>query len=388
MQNVTFDADARVPIKSWCSDIESSAMQQAVNLSKLPFAFKHIALMPDTHMGYGMPIGGILATKGVIIPQAIGYDIGCGVNAVKTSFIIDHFYKDKIKAIMGEIKKVVPVGFKHHKHPKSWAYFDEAPDIPIIQQELNSARKQIGTLGGGNHFIELQIDAYNDNLWIMIHSGSRNFGLKIAKEYHEKAKKLCEKYYSDIPTKELSFLPIDSDEGQEYISCMNFALRFAEASRCMMMNSVLEIVESYFKSTYVMGIDCHHNYAAMENHFGSNVMLHRKGAILARKGHFGIIPGSQGTSSFIVKGKGNADSFNSCSHGAGRAMSRTKARNELDLDKEIKELNDKGIVHSIRNKKDLDEASGAYKDINQVMKQQEDLVDIFTKLEPLGVIKA
>lgn len=382
------DTGMGLPIKSWCEDIEAGSMKQAANLANLPFAFRHIALMPDCHLGYGMPIGGVMATQGVIIPNAVGVDIGCGMIANKTEFPYP-ISKDEIKEIFTEVRKVIPVGFKHHQEEQSSVVFaiETKPDIPIIQQEWDSAKRQIGTLGSGNHFIELQRGS-DKNLWLMIHSGSRNFGLKIAKTYHNIAKKLCEKWFSDIPDKDLSFLPMDSEEGQEYFEAMKFALLFAAFNRRMMMQRFMEIVTEQLNCAFPeTAIDVHHNYARMENHFGKNVMVHRKGATSAKEGELGIIPGSQGTRSYIIEGLGNKESFMSCSHGAGRKMGRKEAKRVLNLEEEQKILDSKGIIHSVRGVDNLDEASGAYKDIDVVMKSQEDLVKIKVELTPLGVIK-
>ena len=373
-------------VKSWCKDPESGAMEQAWNLADLPFAFRHIALMPDVHQGYGMPIGGVMATQGAIIPNCVGVDIGCGIRAVKTNFPCKDLNTDTIKSIMGKTREVIPVGFNHHENEQAWEGFDSAPDIRIIQQELSAATKQLGTLGGGNHFIELQ-ESTEGNLWLMIHSGSRNFGYKIAREYHNKAKELCERWYSCIPTPDLAFLPIGTHEAKEYYEAMNYALAFAKENRRVMMARLINVVKELIAMETILGIDIHHNYARFENHFKKNLIVHRKGATSAREGEEGIIPGSQGTCSYIVEGLGNPESFTSCSHGAGRTMSRKKARDTLDLEETIKELNAKGVVHSIRNVADLDEAPGAYKEIDGVMEAQKDLVKIVTKLTPLGVIK-
>ena len=264
------------------------------------------------------------------------------------------------------------------------------PHNPICSREWDSARKQIGTLGGGNHFLEIQKDS-EGTVWVMIHSGSRNLGYKVAKYYNDIAKELTGKWFSYVPKEwDLAFLPIASLEGEAYIREMNYCVEFALANRKLMMERVAEVFNSTlnWKSMDLSSmINIAHNYATIENHFGQNVMVHRKGATLAREGTMGIIPGSQGTKSYIVKGKGNKDSFMSCSHGAGRTMSRTKAENTLDLETEKKKLDDQGIVHGIRSKNDLDEAAGAYKDIAGVMKNQEDLVEIVAELSPMGVVK-
>ena len=247
----------------------------------------------------------------------------------------------------------------------------------------------MGTLGGGNHFIEIQKGS-DGHIWIMIHSGSRNLGKQVADYYNKLAVKLNDKWYSSIPKNwELAFLPIDNEEGKSYIREMNYCVEFALANRKLMMENIKSIFHHFYKSDISFDdmINIAHNYAKMENHFRENVIVHRKGATLATEKTVGIIPGSQGTRSFIVKGRGNLQSFNSCSHGAGRIMGRKEAERRLDLQTEIKSLDDKGILHTIRGAKDLDEAPGAYKDIDVVMKNQEDLIKILVELTPLGVIK-
>jgi len=372
----------RLPIKLWLDDIEEGALNQAKDLANLSFAWKWIAIMPDSHQGYGMPIGGVMATQGVIVPNAVGVDIGCGMIASKLS--LNEIDTETIKEIMGQIRTSIPVGFNHNKEPQDWDGFDYAPDIQIIQQELQSAKKQLGTLGGGNHFIEIQ-KGDDGHIWLMIHSGSRNFGFKTAKEYHDKAKKLCERWLSDIPNKDLSFLPMETPEGKEYYEAMNYCLRFAEASRSLMMSKSLAIINKITGAEDAHTVNIHHNYAAFEHHYKNNVLIHRKGATKATVGLEGIIPGSMGTSSYIVEGLGNPESFMSCSHGAGRKMGRKQAKRELNLEQEQGKM--KGIIHGLRNAGDLDEAPGAYKDIDEVMENQKDLVKIKVKLTPLGVIK-
>ncbi len=407
-----------VPIKSWCENPEEGAIEQARNLASLPFIFKQVNLMPDTHQGYGMPIGGVIATEGVVIINAVGVDIGCGMCAMKTS--LTDLSIEQIKKILGGsknyhggIRTFIPVGFDHHSKkqdsnlmPKMEIGIDKIIDkegevlfvrnekkirFPYIcRTEWQSALFQLGTLGGGNHFIEIQKGS-DGFIWVMIHSGSRNLGYKVAKHYNELAQKLCKQWYSNIPEFKgedgLAFLPVDSTEGQMYLDEMNYCLEFAYANRKLMMErckqAILDVIDCEFDEI----INIHHNYASLENHFGKNVWVHRKGATNAKEGQLGIIPGSQGTASYIVKGKGNPESFMSCSHGAGRAMSRKKARENLSLEEEQKKLNDQGIIHAVRNKCNLDEASGAYKNIDVVMEEQKDLVDIVVKLKPLAVVK-
>jgi tRNA-splicing ligase RtcB len=376
----------KLPIKLWLDDIEEGAIAQAKNLANLPFVFKWISIMPDSHQGYGMPIGGVMATRGVVVPNAVGVDIGCGMCAVPTS--LQSCDVETLKIIMGKIRESVPVGFNHLKEKAEWEGFARAPEVPIVQQELEKSRYQLGTLGGGNHFIEIQKGS-DGFVWIMLHSGSRNFGLKIAHEYHEKAKFWCEKWYSNIPDKDLSFFPVEVAEAKEYLAAMDFALEFAKENRFRMIEQIKNAFSSSVTEvSFGEIINIHHNYAAWEHHFDTDVIVHRKGATLAREGTIGLIPGSQGTKSYVVKGKGNPDSFMSCSHGAGRKMGRKQAQRELNLEAEQKRLDDQGIVHSVRNVSNLDEAAGAYKDIATVMSNQSDLVDIVVELSPMAVIKA
>jgi tRNA-splicing ligase RtcB (3'-phosphate/5'-hydroxy nucleic acid ligase) len=372
----------KVPVKSWSPDAEQGAIDQIEMAARLPFVFSHIAMMADAHSGYGVPIGSVVATKGVIVPFFVGVDIGCGMSAVKTSLTAIDGHA--LMGVMGDIRAAVPVGFNHHKEPRTWEGFDRAPDIQIIQAELQSARRQLGTLGGGNHFIEIQ-KGDDDHIWIMLHSGSRNFGLKTANAYHEKAKALCERWYSDIPHKDLSFLPMDDPAGQEYFAAMKYCLDFAAANRAEMMERIKAILYSRADASFDEPINIHHNYAVMENHFGTNVMVHRKGATRAYAWQVGIIPGSMGTASYITEGLGNPESFMSSSHGAGRLMGRKEATRTLNLEDEQAKM--AGIIHGLRNAADLDEAPGAYKDIDAVMANQADLVKILVKLLPLAVIK-
>src|ERR1035437_2809056 len=371
-------ATEKAPIKLWVSEPEEGALKQARNIANLPFVHKWVSLMPDCHQGYGMPVGGVLAADGVVVPNAVGVDIGCGKVAVKTP--IKSIHTDDLKIAMGRVREVVPVGFNHQTVDQKWAGFSCAPNIPIILIELKSAQKQLGTLGGGNHFAEFQEDE-EGNLWVMLHSGSRNFGLKVANVYHKVAQELCEKWHVPLPDKDLAFLPADCKEGDEYINAMNYCLEFAQANRETMMQNILTVLGV----KPVSSVNIHHNYAALENHYGKNVWVHRKGATRVRAGELGIIPGSMASSSYIVEGLGNPESFHSCSHGAGRRMGRKDAERRLNLAEEQAKM--VGIVHGLRNIDNLDEAPGAYKDIDTVMANQTDLVKIAVKLRPIGSIK-
>lgn len=372
----------RYPIKMWLDEIDAEALRQAKNLANLPFVFKWIALMPDSHVGFGMPIGGVLATREVIIPNCVGVDIGCGMAAVKTD--ISGLDTGQIKMVLSLVRQWIPVGFTHQHSDQPWEGFNRAPDIPIIQEQLASARRQLGTLGGGNHFLEIQ-RGDDGSIWLMVHSGSRNFGLQTASTYHKKAVALSGKWAADLPDKDLSFLPVDSKEGRDYFAAMNFCLQFAAANRALMMQRFTEALFTVVPGRVMDEINIHHNYAAFETHFGREVLVHRKGATRADAGLLGIIPGSMGTASYITQGLGNPDSFMSCSHGAGRRLGRKQAIRTLNLEAERRKL--EGIVHGVRAARDLEEAPGAYKDIDLVMDNQKDLTKILVRLRPLGVVK-
>ena len=380
------------PIKIWAKYVDAHAMKEIFNLSTLPFVFHHLAFMPDVHGGKGMPIGGVLATKGVVIPNAVGVDIGCGMCAVKTSLKVAGIPSEVLrKQILRGIRKQIPLGFDHHKEAQDEACMPHGFDIDkmtVVKRQYVSATKQVGTLGGGNHFLELQKDT-DGTLWIMIHSGSRNLGAQVGSYYNEKAKVLNKRWFSNInPDIDMAFLPMQSDEAHAYWDEMNYCIEFALCNRRLMMERICQTIgEVYPDAQFEPMINIAHNYAVWENHFDENCIVHRKGATRARVGEIGIIPGSQGTKSYIVEGLGNTDSFQSCSHGAGRAMSRTEAVRSLSLEDEVAKLEAQGIVHAIRGKNDLEEAAGAYKDIDEVMANQTDLVKIVTELSPVAVIK-
>jgi tRNA-splicing ligase RtcB len=381
----------KIPIKMWLDEPEEGSIKQALNLANLPFAFSHICLMPDTHQGYGMPIGGVMAADNVIVPNAVGVDIGCGMCAVKTNIEAGGLERKQLTQIMAGIRELVPLGFDHHEARQEESLMPQGynlDEMVIVKRQYLAALKQIGTLGGGNHFIELQ-RSEDGFLWIMIHSGSRNFGLQVAEYYNKQAKKLNEVYYSSVPPKaDLAFLPFETDEAHAYYNEMKYCTEFALSNRKLMMARVQHVVATVLSTIiFQPALNIAHNYAAWEKHFGKKVIVHRKGATSAKLGEIGIVPGSQGTKSYIVEGLGNPESFMSCSHGAGRLMSRTAAIRDLNLEEEKRKLDDLGILHSIRGKSDLEEASSAYKDISQVMAFQEDLVKILVELNPLAVIK-
>jgi tRNA-splicing ligase RtcB len=396
-------------ILSWVplDKLEEECLTQAKNLSELPFMHQHIALMPDAHAGMGMPIGGVLAAVGAIIPNAVGSDIGCGMIFQKTNIPasllneVDTPNGILAKHLIGAIMRCVPVGFAHHRDPQNCAVLDRVSTSThfcqneVLMPEIKSGYYQFGTLGGGNHFIELQSDD-DGNLCIMIHTGSRNFGFKICNYYNKVAQQLNEKWHSKVPKEyRLAFLPLDSDEGQEYLDWMNLALEFARENRYLILQRVMSVVlnsvKKYTGFTHVElenEIECHHNYAVLENHMGANVVVHRKGAIRACKGDRGIIPGSMGSYSYIVEGLGNPRSFHSCSHGAGRLMSRTKAKQEYSVESVMSDLKERGVVLGKHSMSDVaEECVWAYKNIDEVMNNQTDLVKPVLRLRTVAVVK-
>lgn len=387
----------KLPIQCWGDALDDNAAAQAENIASLPFAFHHIAMMPDAHVGYGMPIGGVLATRDAIIPNAVGVDIGCGMAAHRTTIKSEYIPDGELKNVMGKIREKVPVGFLSHKEPKELpSHLQNEPEVDFahldidglsIKSIIQKAQYQAGTLGGGNHFIEIQKDE-NDYIWVMVHSGSRNVGYTIANYFNKLAVKLNKKWLINTDN-ELAYLPLCTTEAKDYLIAMKYATEFATFNRYLIMRECIAALQNKKIDQYFVfqHYDICHNYVELENHFGSNVWVHRKGAIKARKDDVCIIPGSQGSNSYIGAGLGNPDSFTSCSHGAGRRMGRMEARKSLNIDNEKKILDDMGVVHSIRNQKDLDEAPSAYKDIDKVMEAQKDLVTIVHKLTPIAVIK-
>ncbi len=377
----------KIPIKLWLYDIEHTALEQAKDLANLPFAFRHVPVMPDAHQGYGMPIGAVLATENEIIPNAVGVDIGCGMCSIKTG--LNHLDRNKLEKIVSTLQRTIPVGFNHHdeKQDSRWMPDLHGLSLPVVEREYESATYQVGTLGGGNHFIEIQSGSDN-HIWIMIHSGSRNIGLQVARHYHNLAKNITQKRDKKIP-KDLSYFVKNVDkEFESYTNEMNYCIQFARNNRLLMMERVKEaFIDIAGDVTFSDFINKPHNFAAVENHFNKKLIIHRKGVTSAKRGEKGMIPGSQGTHSYIVIGKGNPETFESCSHGAGRVMSRTKARKTLNLKNEQQQLEEKGIMHAVKTRNDLDEAPSSYKDIKEVMASQEDLIEIDIELSPLAVIK-
>ena len=406
-----FDKDKMlIPIKIWTAsidDIEESCLQQAVNLASLPFAVDHIALMPDTHTGKGMPIGGVIACRNAVIPNAVGVDIGCGMAFVQTDIPVRLLREtmtgsgELIKMIIGSVLRNIPVGFKHYSKPQPSAVLDKAQteigkytaDEELIKY-IDESYYSVGTLGGGNHFIEIQEDE-NGLACIMLHSGSRMFGNMIGQHFNKLANSINEKYFSCVPfSYNLPFLPVDTDEGQRYLNWMHLAMDFAYENRAVMLEKVKavfsELAEKFIGiiPNYSDEVNCHHNYAALENHYGENVWVHRKGAVHAAEGEIAIIPGSMGSNSYIVKGNGNPESFLTSSHGAGRSYSRTGAMERFSVESVMLDLKERNVVLGKNSKKDVpEECRFAYKDIDTVMENQKELTTPIKKLFTVGVVK-
>ena len=395
-------SDGNVPAKIWTDEIEASATEQVRNLTRLPFIHKHVAIMPDVHAGYGSTVGAVIPTKGAIIPAAVGVDIGCGMMAVQTSLMAEQL-PDNLGELRNRIERAVPHGFvtirgrstkgawdiTPNSVISSWRkHFDDRHAILVQKHpklERKSPMKQLGTLGGGNHFIEVCLDKGN-HVWVMLHSGSRGIGNMIGQHFIELAKKDMQRHFINLPDKDLAYLVEGSEHFNDYVEAMLWAQDYARENRELMMQHVLRVMHELLPPFDLRNkaINCHHNYAEQENHFGSNVWVTRKGAVRAREGDLGIIPGSMGARSFIVQGLGNPESFHSCSHGAGRVMSRTKARNTFstaDL-----EAQTQGV--ECRTDADVvDEIPAAYKDIDAVMANQSDLVSVVAVLKQVLCVK-
>ena len=372
------------PIKAWADEIEAEAEKQLRNIAGLPFIYKHVAVMPDVHYGIGATVGSVIATKEAVIPAAVGVDIGCGMAAVRTNLTSRDFGSGDAAAIRHSIERGVPVGFRSHNEPRAEALrlAANAGLNKLGTKELC----QLGTLGGGNHFIEMCTDQ-DDRVWIVLHSGSRNLGKRLAEGHIDKAKKIAEQHFVRLSDPNLAFFSQGTSEFDAYKRDVEMAQDYAMINRRVMLAEIMSDVSHHFEKREVAfddPINCHHNYLAFESHFGENVIVTRKGAIRARPGDLGIIPGSMGTRSYIVEGKGNPESFMSCSHGAGRRMSRTQAKKTFTVADLAKQT---AGVECRKDKDVIDEIPGAYKDIDDVMALQADLVTIRHTLKQFMCVK-
>lgn len=397
--------NGRAPLKMWCDGvtIEDEALKQLDNVASLPFIFKHLAVMPDVHWGKGATVGSVIATKGAIVPAAVGVDIGCGMCAWRLTLNASDL-PDNLAAIRADIERAVPHGRTDNggrndrgafgnltpENETKWAGL-EARYRRILEKHpkakaFNGAN-HLGTLGTGNHFIEICLDE-DDHVWVMLHSGSRGAGNKIGSYFIDRAKEEMRRYFVDkfLPDQDLAYLVEQSDLFDDYVEAVSWAQDYAMANRLAMMEATLKALRGHLPAFEVTqtAINCHHNYIAQENHFGANVWVTRKGAVRARGGDLGIIPGSMGTGSFIVRGKGNRDSFCSCSHGAGRAMSRGEAKKRISLEDHAKAMT--GIECRL-DADVLDESPAAYKDISAVIAAQDDLIEIVHRLRQVLNVK-
>lgn len=390
-------SDQRVPVKIWTNEVDDRSRQQLANIASMPFVHHHVAAMPDVHLGIGATVGSVIATHKAIIPAAVGVDIGCGMVAARLSLTANDLDEKSLKKVFDQISRDVPVGRAQHKDSlvlvdsvrpfesglKSLT--DRHPELLKAFGKFSKWANQMGTLGGGNHFIEVCLDESNQ-VWLMLHSGSRGIGNAIADYFIKLARKDMERWMIQLPDRDLAYFPEGSEYFADYVEAVHWAQDYAFANRQAMLDLVLKGLEKHLPPFTVTteAVNCHHNYVAMEHHYGADVWVTRKGAIRAREGDLGIVPGSMGARSFIVRGKGNAESFCSSAHGAGRRMSRTEATKtftEADLEQQTSGVicrKDKGVI---------DEIPGAYKDIDVVMENQKDLTEILHTLKQVVCVK-
>ena len=397
--------DGGVPIKSWTLGVpfEPEAKQQLVNISQMPFIHPWVAVMPDVHLGKGATIGSVVPTLGAVIPAAVGVDIGCGMMAVRTSIKASEL-PDNLAAVRNAIERAVPHGRSNRargsRDKGAWsnvpddvmsawaplaAQFDVLQDKHRVLKKTNNIN-HLGTLGTGNHFIEMCLDEH-DGVWLMLHSGSRGVGNRIGTHFIEKAKKDMERWHIHLPDSDLAYLPEGTEHFDQYVEAVEWAQSFARINREVMMGRVIQAVRDSLGIEFearMEAVNCHHNYVSRENHYGKNVLVTRKGAVRAREGEMGIIPGSMGARSFIVRGLGNEESFCSCSHGAGRVMSRTKAKKLVSLEEHLKATAD---VECRKDAGVIDETPSAYKPIEKVMEAQKDLVEVVYTLKQVVCVK-
>jgi tRNA-splicing ligase RtcB len=384
------------PVLIWTDDVESSAHEQLSRMADLSIVHSHIAVMPDVHMGKGATVGSVIPTREAIIPAAVGVDIGCGMCALRTSLHADQL-PESLRQLRNQIERDVPVGFDMHSNrrarfeaaaavePGLKQILDRHPGIASKSRNKDAWARQIGTLGGGNHFIELCLDE-EDRVWVMLHSGSRGIGNRIGQYFIEKAKEVIAKTDVQLPDRDLAYLVEGSGLFADYWQALTWAQEYASRNRQEMLDIVLEALARHLPPFELdeAAINCHHNYAAREVHDGTEIYVTRKGAIRAGAGELGIIPGSMGARSYIVRGKGNAKSFCSCAHGAGRRMSRSAARKHFTRDDLLEQTEG---VECRKDKGVIDEIPGAYKDIDQVMENQVDLVETVHTLKQVLCVK-
>jgi tRNA-splicing ligase RtcB len=398
----------KFPVKAWVKGIqvENKAWEQLLKLARLPFIHQHIAVMPDVHWGLGATVGSVVPTKGAVIPAAVGVDIGCGMLACKTSLVASDL-PDDLSPLLGLLGAAVPHGRTDNGGPEDAGAWRDPPEriraaaaayrsllagvlekYPLLARAVPRIERHLGTLGTGNHFLEVCLDE-SQSVWVMLHSGSRGIGNAIGQMFIELAKKDMERWFIHLPDADLAYIPHGSALFRDYLAAVEWAQMYAQDNRNWILKAALEAMRLFFgdKKTFTvdeMAINCHHNYVAWEHHFGQNVLVTRKGAINAGAGVLGVIPGSMGAKSFIVRGKGNRDSFNSCSHGAGRLMSRGEATKKFTVQDHIE------ATRGVTCRKDpgvLDETPAAYKPIDDVMRAQSDLVEVVHTLKQVVCLK-
>ncbi|MDM3871710.1 RtcB family protein [Porticoccus sp. W117] len=397
--------DGGVPIKSWTVGVpfEDKAKDQLKNISRMPFIHRWVAAMPDVHLGKGATIGSVVPTLGAVIPAAVGVDIGCGMMAVRTSLTASQL-PDNLAGIRSAIEKAVPHGrsarARGNRDKGAWtnapddvmtAWAQLAGQFDVLQEKHRVLKNtnnlnHLGTLGTGNHFIEMCLDEH-DAVWLMLHSGSRGVGNRIGTHFIEMAKKDMERWHIHLPDSDLAYLPEGTEHFDQYVEAVEWAQEFARLNREVMMARVIKAVRDTMKINFearMEAVNCHHNYVSRENHYGKNVLVTRKGAVRAREGEMGIIPGSMGAKSFIVRGLGNEESFCSCSHGAGRVMSRTQAKKLVSLEEHCLATAD---VECRKDQGVIDETPSAYKPIEKVMAAQKDLVEVVYTLKQVVCVK-
>ena len=389
--------DQRVPVKIWTDDVDERSRAQLANIASLPFIHHHVAAMPDVHLGIGATIGSVIATHKAIIPAAVGVDIGCGMVAARLSITANELDEKALQKVFDQISRDVPVGRAQHAdnrvladaarpfEPGLKALTERHPDLLKAFGKLSKWANQLGTLGGGNHFIEVCLDE-DDWVWVMLHSGSRGIGNAIASYFIELARKDMERWMIQLPDRDLAYFPEGSEHFGDYVEAVHWAQEYAMQNRRSMLELVLAALTRHLPPFTVTteAVNCHHNYVAMEHHYGEDVWVTRKGAIRARVGDLGIVPGSMGARSFIVRGKGNPESFCSSAHGAGRRMSRTAAQKHFTQADLVQQT--AGVICR-KDKGVLDEIPGAYKDIDAVMENQSDLTEILHTLKQVVCVK-
>jgi len=405
-QHLVLKGEKGVPVKAWVKGVplEEQAKQQLLNVAQLPFVFKWVAAMPDVHWGIGATVGSVIPTKGAIIPAAVGVDIGCGMMAVQTDLNARDL-PDNLHAMRTAIEQAVPHGRTHHggrgdtgawqaipeRNLEAWGASLKDRYEEILQKHPKLDRgnhaNHLGTLGTGNHFIEVCLDEA-ENVWFMLHSGSRGVGNRMGSYFIELAKKDMQKFYLNLPDKDLAYFPEHTEHFGDYVEAVEWAQDFARTNRDLMMQQIIDAVRESGEvrpfTAHVQAINCHHNYVARERHYGQNVFVTRKGAVRAQVGDMGIIPGSMGARSYIVRGKGNPESFMSCSHGAGRAMSRGEAKRRFTVE------DHRRMTEGVECRKDagvIDETPAAYKSIDAVMAAQTDLVEVVHTLRQVVCVK-